>query len=304
MKRFWPGPLTLVLPDARGPPARLPPPEPPARARPRARGGRAAARAQREPLRPARPRRRRSEVLREFPERARPRDRRRLRRGRRPEHRRAGDRRPGSTCCARARSPRRASSTPTAPTVLFVCTGNTDRSPLAAAILRRRLAQRLGCTEDDLEAQRLPRAQRRRGRAPRAAAPRSTRAAWRAGVARAARSTSKATSRKKLTERAGRARHARVLHGARAARPDPRLLPPPRARRAAARPRGPRRRGPRRARASPSTGGSRAASTPWPRCSRAGCVRILRHASLVRRCDARSVPTTPPSPNGRRWAST
>ena len=35
--------------------------------------------------------------------------------------------------------------------VLFVCTGNTDRSPLAAAILRRRLAETLGCPEADLE---------------------------------------------------------------------------------------------------------------------------------------------------------
>jgi tRNA threonylcarbamoyl adenosine modification protein (Sua5/YciO/YrdC/YwlC family) len=36
--------------------------------------------------------------------------------------------------------------------VLFVCTGNTDRSPLAAALLRRRLAQRLGVPESALEA--------------------------------------------------------------------------------------------------------------------------------------------------------
>jgi protein-tyrosine-phosphatase len=36
-------------------------------------------------------------------------------------------------------------------TVLFVCAGNTDRSPLAAALLRRRLAERLGCHESDLE---------------------------------------------------------------------------------------------------------------------------------------------------------
>ncbi len=35
--------------------------------------------------------------------------------------------------------------------VLFVCAGNTDRSPLAAALLRRRLAETLGCTEDELE---------------------------------------------------------------------------------------------------------------------------------------------------------
>lgn len=37
-------------------------------------------------------------------------------------------------------------------TVLFVCQGNTDRSPLAAAILKRRLAQGLKCSERDLEA--------------------------------------------------------------------------------------------------------------------------------------------------------
>jgi tRNA threonylcarbamoyl adenosine modification protein (Sua5/YciO/YrdC/YwlC family) len=35
--------------------------------------------------------------------------------------------------------------------VLFVCTGNTDRSPLAAAVLRRRLAAQLGCQESALE---------------------------------------------------------------------------------------------------------------------------------------------------------
>ena len=35
--------------------------------------------------------------------------------------------------------------------VLFVCTGNTDRSPLAAALLRRRLAERIGCDESALE---------------------------------------------------------------------------------------------------------------------------------------------------------
>ena len=36
-------------------------------------------------------------------------------------------------------------------TVLFVCTGNTDRSPLAAALLRRRLADRLHCTDAQVE---------------------------------------------------------------------------------------------------------------------------------------------------------
>ena len=34
--------------------------------------------------------------------------------------------------------------------VLFVCTGNTCRSPLAAAVFRRRLADRLACPVDDL----------------------------------------------------------------------------------------------------------------------------------------------------------
>ena len=36
--------------------------------------------------------------------------------------------------------------------VLFVCAGNTDRSPLAAAFLRRRLSDRLQCPEGVLEA--------------------------------------------------------------------------------------------------------------------------------------------------------
>ena len=35
--------------------------------------------------------------------------------------------------------------------VLFVCTGNTDRSPLAAALLRRRLSETLGIPEGELE---------------------------------------------------------------------------------------------------------------------------------------------------------
>lgn len=35
--------------------------------------------------------------------------------------------------------------------VLFVCQGNTDRSPLAGAIVRRSLAKRLGCGEHELE---------------------------------------------------------------------------------------------------------------------------------------------------------
>ncbi|MFM8222649.1 MAG: Sua5/YciO/YrdC/YwlC family protein, partial [Planctomycetaceae bacterium] len=33
---------------------------------------------------------------------------------------------------------------------LFVCTGNTCRSPMAEALFRRRLAERLGCREDEL----------------------------------------------------------------------------------------------------------------------------------------------------------
>jgi len=33
---------------------------------------------------------------------------------------------------------------------LFVCTGNTCRSPMAEALFRRRLAERLGCPEDEL----------------------------------------------------------------------------------------------------------------------------------------------------------
>lgn len=36
-------------------------------------------------------------------------------------------------------------------TVLFVCQGNTDRSPLASALLRRRLAKHLGVADDQIE---------------------------------------------------------------------------------------------------------------------------------------------------------
>jgi tRNA threonylcarbamoyl adenosine modification protein (Sua5/YciO/YrdC/YwlC family) len=36
-------------------------------------------------------------------------------------------------------------------TVLFVCTGNTCRSPMAAALFRRQLARRLACGEEELE---------------------------------------------------------------------------------------------------------------------------------------------------------
>src|SRR5262249_40691016 len=37
-------------------------------------------------------------------------------------------------------------------TVLFVCTGNTCRSPLAEAVCKRLLADRLGCPVDELPA--------------------------------------------------------------------------------------------------------------------------------------------------------
>jgi protein-tyrosine-phosphatase len=37
-------------------------------------------------------------------------------------------------------------------TIVFVCTGNTCRSPMAEAICKRRLADRLGCSIDELPA--------------------------------------------------------------------------------------------------------------------------------------------------------
>jgi tRNA threonylcarbamoyl adenosine modification protein (Sua5/YciO/YrdC/YwlC family) len=52
--------------------------------------------------------------------------------------------REGAIPAWRIREPHRA-------TVLFVCRGNTDRSPLAAAILRRHLARHFGCPERELE---------------------------------------------------------------------------------------------------------------------------------------------------------
>lgn len=36
-------------------------------------------------------------------------------------------------------------------TILFVCTGNTCRSPMAEALCKKRIADRLGCSTDDLE---------------------------------------------------------------------------------------------------------------------------------------------------------
>jgi protein-tyrosine phosphatase len=36
--------------------------------------------------------------------------------------------------------------------IVFVCTGNTCRSPLAEALCKKRLADRLGCTPDELPA--------------------------------------------------------------------------------------------------------------------------------------------------------
>jgi L-threonylcarbamoyladenylate synthase len=41
---------------------------------------------------------------------------------------------------------------PSKVSVLFVCSGNTDRSPLLAAAFRRRIADRLRCAPDELEA--------------------------------------------------------------------------------------------------------------------------------------------------------
>ncbi len=44
-------------------------------------------------------------------------------------------------------------SDPYKATILFVCRGNTDRSPLAAAILRRHLAHLLGVSDDEVESE-------------------------------------------------------------------------------------------------------------------------------------------------------
>ncbi len=53
--------------------------------------------------------------------------------------------REGAISEARLRSPHKA-------VVLFVCQGNTDRSPMAAALLRRRLARQLGVEDPEVEA--------------------------------------------------------------------------------------------------------------------------------------------------------
>src|SRR5206468_8355544 len=37
-------------------------------------------------------------------------------------------------------------------TIVFICTGNTCRSPLAAALCKKLLADRLGCTVEELPA--------------------------------------------------------------------------------------------------------------------------------------------------------
>ena len=46
--------------------------------------------------------------------------------------------------------PRSRIENPTLSRVLFVCTGNTDRSPLLEALMKRRLAEHLGCAESEL----------------------------------------------------------------------------------------------------------------------------------------------------------
>jgi tRNA threonylcarbamoyl adenosine modification protein (Sua5/YciO/YrdC/YwlC family) len=149
MKRFWPGPLTLVLPNAEGQMTgfRLP-------AHPLARGLVREAgvplyvpSANRSGLPPATTA---EEVLRQFPK----------------ELDLVIDGGPADggvastvvqvvgeelTVLREGAIPEERLLDPERVTILFVCRGNTDRSPLAAAILRRRLARHLGLQEADLE---------------------------------------------------------------------------------------------------------------------------------------------------------
>lgn len=150
MKRFWPGPLTLVLPDAQGRLVgfRLP-------ASPLARG---LVREAAVPLlvpsanRSGEPEAHTAdEVLRHFPEGL--------------DLVIDGGRSEGGVASTvvqvtnddvvvlrEGAIPESRILAPEGAALLYVCTGNTDRSPLMAAIVRHRLAQSLGCAEAALEA--------------------------------------------------------------------------------------------------------------------------------------------------------